>query len=260
MSVEGFALPRFGIPLTPPGPRFVGEWLSTYDHQHWPKPPRGDGRPVMLVPGFLAGDQTLTRMAVWLRAGGFVLARSGIRWNTRCMEPTVIELERRLEEAVQRTGQRALLVGQSRGGTIGRSLATLRPDLIGSLVTLGSPLRNQLSVKPAVWGPILTVGALGTFGVPGMFSWQCLDGECCARTRAAVTAPFPDEVSFLSLYSRSDEIVNWESCLDPAAVQVEVDVSHMGMGFSREVWDAIADELRAPDDAEPDAEAGAVVR
>jgi triacylglycerol lipase len=244
MSVGTVSIPRLGVPLTPPGPRVVGEWLSTFDHEHWPAPPAGDGRPVMLVPGFMAGDQTLTRMAVWLRTGGFVLARSGIAWNTRCMEPTVIDLEHRLELAVQRTGQRALLVGQSRGGTICRSLATLRPDLVESLVTLGAPLRNQLSVKPRIWPTILTVGTLGSLGVPGMFSFNCIRGDCCARTRRAVVAPFPDEVEFVSLFSRSDEVVNWESCLDPAAIQVEVDVSHIGMGFSREVWDAIADELR----------------
>ena len=239
------AIPRFGLPLAPPRPRMMSEWLSTYDDERWPTPPQGDGRPVMLVPGFLAGDGSLTRMAVWLRAGGYVLARSGIRWNTRCMEPTVLELERRLEQAVARTGQRALLVGQSRGGTIGRALATLRPDLVESLVTLGSPLLHQLSVKPHVWPTILTVGTLGTLGVPGLFSFECISGDCCARTRAAAVGPFPGEVAFVSLYSRSDEIVNWESCLDPAAVQVEVDVSHIGMGFSREVWDAVADELRA---------------
>jgi triacylglycerol lipase len=244
MSVGTLAIPRLGLPLTPPGPRFVSEWLSTYDDEHWPDPPEGDGRPVMLVPGFLAGDQSLTRMAVWLRAGGFELARSGIAWNTRCMEPTVTDLEQRLERAVQRTGKRALLVGQSRGGTIGRALATLRPDLIGSLVTLGSPLLDQLSVKPRTWATILAVGTLGTLGVPGLFSFSCLRGDCCARSRAAATAPFPDDVQFVSLFSRSDEVVNWESCLDPAATQVEVDVSHVGMGFSREAWDAIAYELR----------------
>src|ERR1700722_3712443 len=186
MSVGTVSIPRFGVPLTPPGPRVVSEWLSTYDHEHWPDPPEGDGRPVMLVPGFMAGDQTLTRMAVWLRTGGFQLARSGIEWNTRCMEPTVIDLEQRLEQAVEWTGKRALLVGQSRGGTIGRALATLRPDLIGalvalgarlggrsrggtggralaprrlflggSLVTLGSPLLDQLAVKPRIWPTIL---------------------------------------------------------------------------------------------------------
>ena len=51
MSVGTLSIPRLGMPLTPPGPRFFSEWLSTYDHEHWPDPPEGDGRPVMLVPG-----------------------------------------------------------------------------------------------------------------------------------------------------------------------------------------------------------------
>jgi hypothetical protein len=114
VSTDADTIPRFGLPLTPPHPRVVGEFLSTYDSERWPAAPAGDGRPVMLIPGFMAGDQSLTRMAVWLRTGGFVLARSGIRWNSGCLEPTVKSVERRLEVAVERTGKRALIVGQSR--------------------------------------------------------------------------------------------------------------------------------------------------
>jgi triacylglycerol lipase len=197
----------------------------------------------MLIPGFMAGDQSLTRMAVWLRTGGFVLARSGIRWNSGCMEPTVESVERRLERAVERTGMRAMVVGQSRGGCIGRALAALRPDLVETLVTLGSPLRDQLAVRPRVWPSILTVGTLGTLGVPGMFSIRCMSGSCCARTREAMTGPFPDDIHFISVYSPSDEIVRWKACLDEAATHVEVDVSHIGMGWARDVWLAVTDAL-----------------
>lgn len=42
----------------------------------------------MLPPGFLAGDTSLTRMALWLRTGGYVLARGGLRRNAIRMEPT----------------------------------------------------------------------------------------------------------------------------------------------------------------------------
>jgi pimeloyl-ACP methyl ester carboxylesterase len=243
VSTDADTIPRWGLPLTLPTPRVVGEFLSTYDSVRWPAAPAGDGRPVMLIPGFMAGDQSLTRMAVWLRTGGFVLARSGIRWNSACLEPTVEAVERRLEVAVERTGKRALIVGQSRGGCIGRCLSVLRPDLVETLVTLGSPLLDQLAVRPRVWPSILTVGTLGTFGVPGMFSIRCISGDCCARTRAAMTGPFPQDIRFVSVYSRSDEVVRWEGCLDPAATRVEVDVSHLGMGMAREVWLAVAEEL-----------------
>jgi pimeloyl-ACP methyl ester carboxylesterase len=237
------SVPRFGLPLFPPPPRVVGEWLSTRDHRDWPAPPAGRGRPVMLVPGFLAGDASLTRMAVWLRTGGFTLARSGIAWNTGCMEQTVRRLEVRLEQAVEASGQPVLLIGQSRGGSIGRALAVLRPDLIDTLVTLGSPLRDQLAVKARVWPSIVTVGTLGTVGVPGMFRYSCIRGDCCRRSRAAVAAPFPPGVRFLSLYSRSDEVVRWEACLDPAATEIEVESSHIGMGLARGVWTTLASAL-----------------
>lgn len=246
MSIDASTLPRIGIPLAPPRLRLASEFLSTLERENWPEPPSGEGRPVMLIPGFMAGDTSLTRMAVWLRQGGYTLARTGIRWNTDCMEPTVIELQRRLERAVDAAGRPALVVGQSRGGSIGRALAVLAPDLIDTLVTLGSPLLDQLAVKPRVWPSIVTVGALGTIGVPGMFSVSCLRGRCCARTVEAITAPFPEHIRFVSVYSRSDEVVRWESCLDEAATQVEVDSSHVGMGWSREVWTALASELNIP--------------
>jgi triacylglycerol lipase len=234
--MDAITIPRPTLPLAPPRPRVLTEWMSTRDPQSWPAPPDGHGQAVMLVPGFMAGDTSLTRMALWLRTGGFALARSGINRNTGCMEPTVEQLESRLEAAVDRTGRRALLVGQSRGGCIARALAVLRPDLVETLITLGSPLRDQLAVRARIWPSLFTVGLLGTVGVPGMFGLSCLRGDCCARTREAVTAPFPREVGFYSFFSRSDEIVRWEACLDPGSVQVEVETSHVGMGMASEVW------------------------
>jgi len=240
VSTDASTVPRIGLPLAPPRLRLASEWLSTRDHERWPAAPAGDGRPVMLIPGFLAGDQSLTRMAVWLRTGGFALARSGIRWNADCMEQTVQAVTDRLERAVQQTGRRALVVGQSRGGSIGRALAVLRPDLVDTLVTLGSPLLDQLAVRARVWPSIVTVGALGTLGVPGMFGISCVRGDCCARSREAVAAPFPEGIRFISVYSPSDEVVRWQACLDPAATQLAIDVSHVGMGMAREVWIALA--------------------
>jgi hypothetical protein len=79
-----------------------------------------------------------------------------------------------------------------------------------------------------------------------MFSVSCMRGRCCERTLAAVTAPFPEHIRFISVYSRSDEVVRWESCLDEAADLLEVDASHIGMGMARDVWSALAAELAAP--------------
>lgn len=229
--------------LTLPHPRIVDEWLSTADRRRWPDAPPGQGRPVMLIPGFLAGDTSLTRMAVWLRSGDWTLARSGIRRNVDCMERVVEGVEERLERAVQAAGRPALLVGQSRGGSVARAVAVLRPDLVDTVVTLGSPLLDQLAVRPGTWPSIAGVAALGTVGVPGLFSLSCFRARCCARTAQAMRSPFPAGVGFVSVYSRTDEVVRWRACLDPAATQIEVDSSHIGMGFSRQVWRAVGGAL-----------------
>jgi pimeloyl-ACP methyl ester carboxylesterase len=200
----------------------------------------GDGRPVLLIPGFLAGDGSLSRMAVWLRAGGFRTYRSGIAVNAACMEPLITRLEARLEYVVERTGRPAVVLGQSRGGTLGRVLAVRRPELVEELVALGSPTRDQLAVHRGTWLSIGAVGLLGTLGVPGCLSVTCRTGKCCARSRAELREPFPSSCRYISVYSRSDEIVKWEACLDPAAEPIEVDTTHIGMGFDVGVWRLLA--------------------
>jgi pimeloyl-ACP methyl ester carboxylesterase len=195
---------------------------------------------VLLVPGFLAGDASLARLAAWLRAGDFRTYRSGIVVNLACMETLVERLEARLTSIVKRTGRRAVVLGQSRGGTLGRVLAVRRPELVEELVTLGSPTRDQLAVHRAAWVSIGAVGLLGTLGVPGCFGLACRTGACCARARRELLAPFPSSCRYLSLYSRSDEVVKWEACLDPAADAIEVNTTHLGMGFDAGVWRTLA--------------------
>lgn len=59
--------------------------------------PRGDGRPVVLMPGFLVGDQTLTVIAAWLRRVGYRPQFCGFVANAGCSDPTLDRLERRVE-------------------------------------------------------------------------------------------------------------------------------------------------------------------
>jgi pimeloyl-ACP methyl ester carboxylesterase len=198
---------------------------------------------VLLIPGFLAGDGSLARLAGWLRLGGFRTYRSGIVVNAACMERLVERLEARLSSVVERTGRRAVVLGQSRGGTLGRVLAVRRPDLVDALVTLGSPTRDQLAVHRAAWVSIGAVALLGTIGMPGCFSVACQTGACCARARDELCGPFPSSCRYLSLYSRSDEVVRWQACLDPAAETIEVDTTHLGMGFDAGVWRTLAGAL-----------------
>ena len=205
--------------------------------------PRGDGRPVLLICGFLAGDPSLRTLASWLSRMGYRPRRAGLRWNVGCAGETVDRLERRAEALAAEAGTRIALVGQSRGGTCARALAVRRPDLIDSVVTLGSPLRGQLDVHPGVWLHVHILGALGTLGVPGLLSSSCRDGDCCVQFGEELEAPFPDSVRLTSVYSPSDGIVRWRSCLDPDAENVEIDSSHIGMAVSAPAYRVIGRAL-----------------
>ena len=205
--------------------------------------PHGDGAPVLLVPGFLASDVSLGLMAAWLKRIGYQPGRAQMRANVDCAERALARLEANLEERYERFGRPVAVVGQSRGGAFARMLAVRRPELISGIVTLGSPLTDQLAVHPFVRGGVLYVGLLGTLGVPGLFRQQCMSGECCAQARDHAVAPFPEDVRFVSVYSRSDGIVDWRTCLDAHAEHVEVSASHIGMSAHGETYRAIARAL-----------------
>lgn len=207
--------------------------------------PRGEGRPVMLIPGFLAGDGSLALMTRWLRDLGYRTKSAGIKRNTDCSAAAVERLEARLEELADRYEQPVAIVGQSRGGIFARTLAVERPDLVSGIVTLGSPLRQMLAVHPIVAAQIGLVSLLGQAGRPNCFTLRCLFGPCCERFREALAAPVPDGVGFVSVYSRSDGIVDWHSCLDPQAEHVEVRASHCGMSVSASTYRAVGRALGA---------------
>jgi triacylglycerol lipase len=212
--------------------------------------PHGDGAPVLLIPGFLAGDPSLGVMARWLRRIGYRPCRAGIRANVDCAERALERLEQQLERFAERHGRNVEIVGQSRGGSLARMLAVRRPELVSGVVTLGSPVTDQLAVHPVVRAHVTAVGLLGSAGMPGFFTRGCAEGDCCARAREDAAGPFPADVRLIAVYSRTDGIVDWRACLDPAARQVEVHSSHVGMSVNPQVFRVVADALAPPERAE----------
>jgi len=205
---------------------------------------RGDGAPVLLIPGFMAGDPSLTTMARWLTRMGYRPCRARMRINVDCTSRALERLEEELEGQFERHGRKVTIVGQSRGGIMARILAVRRPDLVEGIVCLGSPLTDQLAVHPLVRAQVTAVGVLGSLGVPGLFAYGCGFGDCCEEAREQATrAPFPAGVGFVSVYSKRDGIVDWRACLDPAAKQIEVDASHLGMALNAQVYEVVGKAL-----------------
>jgi triacylglycerol lipase len=100
------------------------------------------GRPVLLIPGFLAGDASLATMTGWLRRRGHRTRRAGIRFNVDCSTRALEALEARLEDLVRAQRAPVAVIGQSRGGTLARALAVRRPDLVGTVIALGSDRKS----------------------------------------------------------------------------------------------------------------------
>jgi len=204
---------------------------------------RGDGQPVLLIPGFLAGDDSLAMMTHWLRRSGRRTRKAGMRFNVNCSEAALELLAERVECLAEARGERVAIIGQSRGGHFAKVLAVRYPEFVSGVVTLGSPQCDPFAVHPLVHAQIMAMGTLGTLGVRGLFGHRCRWGNCCTRFWEDLQKPVPAEVPYLSIYSRKDGIVDWHACLDPSAEHLEIPTSHCGMAVHPRSWEAVAAAL-----------------
>jgi triacylglycerol lipase len=180
----------------------------------------------------MAGDASMAILAGWLRRRGHTVRGSGMLINVGCAGRELGRLEQRLEEF----DGRVIVIGQSRGGTLARALAAGHPDKVAGLVTLGSPVLDPLAVSPSVMRTVRSVARLGDLGMPGVFSSDCMDGDCCADFNGLLRVPLETGMPALAVHSRSDGIVDWRACLDPYANCVEIDGSHCGMAVNPAVY------------------------
>lgn len=243
LKPEGFVAPRLGAVLREGS--VVGETgryaLHLVGHRgtRWTSAASRAGDPVVLVPGFLAGDGTLRLMARSLRTHGFRTYRSLIHANVGCTQNAGAQLEARIESIAIRRGSRVQVVGHSLGGMLARGLAVRRPDLISGIVTLGSPMLAPGAHHPSLSRSVDLLVRLSRAGVPGLMSDDCVAGECARLSFDESRRPMPDGVEFTNIYSKRDGIVDWRACIDPAARAVEVRTSHVGMALDSRVIDHV---------------------
>ncbi len=201
--------------------------------------------PVVLVPGFLAGDGSLALMSRHLRGQGHRTYRSAIHANIGCSQRASLALERRVEEVAERRGRRVALVGHSLGGMMARGLAGRRPDLVREIVTLGSPILAPGAAHPLLLFDLKVLAGLHRAGLGALMGRDCTSGDCARASWEQTRVPLRRDVAFTSVFSRRDGIVDWRSCLDPAATQVEVTTSHVGMAFDPAVLDVVTRTLQS---------------
>ena len=195
-----------------------------------PALPRGDGHPVLVLPGLFAGDGSTTALRGVLRALGYQVDGWGLGRNIGPTAPVVQGMDERLGALAERCGRRVSIVGWSLGGIYARALARRRPDLVRQVVTLGSPFRLTSRHQSRAYR------AFQRFSHLHVQSLQLpLEREAA-----------PLQVPATSIYSRWDGIVAWRACLDTPserAENIEVVGSHLGLGHNPAVVWAVCDRL-----------------
>ena len=193
--------------------------------------PRGNGAAVVPIPGFLGTDDYLGEMRRWLQRIGYRPYRSEIGRNADCLDLLSRRLIATLEVATQETGSKAHVVGHSLGGILARAVATLRPDLVASAVTMGSPIRGVRS-HPLV----LRMGDR----VRGRIQErrpdadpECFGGDCRCDFARAASSPFPEEIPEMAVYTKTDGVVAWRHSrhANPRK-NAEVQGTHSGLAFN----------------------------
>jgi len=110
--------------------------------------PPGLGKPVLLIPGFLAGDWTLRTQFDWLRRVGYRPRLAGVAFNVMYSEVMLRPLIDTLLAMHHKTASRVSVIGHSRGGVLAKVLSHRKPDLVEQVITLGSPLNDPFDVHP----------------------------------------------------------------------------------------------------------------
>jgi triacylglycerol lipase len=209
--------------------------------------PSGDlaGLPVVVVGGLATRPEVLGPLRDCLYRLGCRPLLTPSEYGIACGQRAAVAVESALVRHVEITGEPAVIIAHSRGGQFARPVAVRRPELLRGLITLGSPLNRLLGVHPLVLVKVLGLGVGGSLGIPGLFRASCLWGQCCRPLRDDLWGPFPDQVPFLSVFSRHDEVVPWQASLDPAAQHRELSTTHRGLITSPAAFQLLADELMA---------------
>ncbi|MFB9269490.1 esterase/lipase family protein [Bradyrhizobium erythrophlei] len=190
--------------------------------------PRGDGHPVLVLPGLSASDVSTRPLRAYLKAQGYAVHGWKLGSN-RGPRPGVEDaMDARLAELAERYGRKVSLVGWSLGGVFAREMARRAPDLVRQVITLGSPFANEPKASNA-WR------LYEVLSERRVDDWPDRD-----------TMKLPPPVPSTAIYSRTDGIVSWWGCREQHAERtqnIEVEGSHCGLGHNPAALYAIADRL-----------------
>jgi pimeloyl-ACP methyl ester carboxylesterase len=197
--------------------------------------PRGDRHPVLVLPGFLAGDLSTAPLRRYLSLLGYQALPWKLGRNMGGFYRRRPLVRNRIVDIQRASGQKVSLIGWSLGGVFARDAALTIPDSVRQVITLGSPFSKDLTANNA--------SAL----------YERLTGESARNAKPgdveALAGPLP--VPTTAIFSKTDGVVNWKtSMLEESDTSENIEVlygSHIGLGVNAAVLWAIADRLAMPE-------------
>lgn len=196
--------------------------------------PRGDGHPVLVIPGLGAGDVSTVALRTYLSALGYRTHGWGLGTNIGPTSKISNGGPSRLREIFDEEGRPVTVIGWSLGGIFARRLVREMPQMVRQVITLGSPIR------------IRTHDHSHGRRLYEMFGRHHVE-ELSLPLEEGLA---PLTVPATSIYSRLDGIVSWHACLDVAtdhSENIEVRAAHLGLGYHAAALYAVADRLAQPE-------------
>ena len=193
--------------------------------------PRGDGHPVLVLPGLAADDASTRPLRAFLRSHGWAAHGWGLGRNHGPRPGVEAAMQQRLAALHERHGRKVSLIGWSLGGIFARELARRRPAQVRGVITLGSPFANPPQASHA------------------RHLYEALSGQKSGDYPGRDLLHHPPPVPSSAIYSRSDGVVAWQGCREresPTTENIEVQGSHCGLGHHPAAVYAIADRLAQP--------------
>ncbi len=195
----------------------------------------GHGRPVLVLPGLLADDRSTRPLRRLLNSAGYAAYGWRLGTNVGPTRRIISGMDAALGEIADLRGEPASVIGWSLGGMLGYDLASRHQGAVDRVITLGSPLYST-DPRQSRGSPFYDEYAAAHLPDYSRDSWR---------------PPGVTSVPATSIFSKSDGIVRWETCVHPSGPlteNIEVYGSHCGLGFHPAAAYAILDRLAVPTD------------
>lgn len=176
-----------------------------------------NGRPVLVIPGFTANDHSTLILRTALHSAGFKPYTWDHGTNLIASDRLLNSLLVRLELIYSETNTPVTIIGWSMGGYYARALAFMRPDLVNSVITLGTPIKREIDVE-ALRGKYKKMGI--------NIDDHKLDPKTLENMKKTPIVPYTSifsKADFLTPVNESQEIET------PISENIEVETGHFGM-------------------------------